>query len=127
MAHVVIGGTGRGEDSFDDSSGGFISVIRARVTGLPDIAASASFLRNPTWYTLGHLSLRFQTGQLLWEAFLNYEDQIWATGDLFFVTDFNNQLDLPPFEQDPNIGFIYPLTFAWQMRGNLSLDVWIGT
>lgn len=130
MSLVLENLSGRGEaivqwnwQAFDQ-----VSIVRAVVTGVVDTAIDQSLRYNPTWYTLGHLSIRHQE-TLLWQTFLNFPDQ------LFWVHDY---IDRPAsivggqFALSGGVGLSYQydadedgisgLTVAWQMRGNANIS-----
>lgn len=127
MVQILSGGTGRGEEEFIDFTSVFVEAIRIRVNGLPDIAADFSDRRNPRWYTLGHASLLWNDQVIFWESFLNYPDQFWTFERVTNQFQGNaNQLGLPDNLDFPVTGE-KPVTFRWQLRGNLSIDAWIAS
>lgn len=127
MPQIVNGGSERGQEDFIDGTGGILSTIRVRVSGIPDIAADQSLRRNPTWYTLGHISLLWRDEVILWESWLNYPDQVFPINPSSFVQGDADQLGLPPNLYDPSGSTDIPLTVRWQLRGLLTLDIWYGS
>lgn len=124
MVLVVNGVTGRGEFTYISNPGQPVYAIRAVCSGLPDIGIDFSNRRNPTWYSLGHLSLSYQFGTVVWESWLNYLDQSWYTSDFIQgILILGAGVGLPSQGIDENGETVF--TLRWQMRSQISLSCWL--
>lgn len=125
MVLLVQGVTGRGEEEYISASNAALYSARAVLSGLPNIGVDFSQRRNPTWYTLGHVSLSYDISPLIWESWLNYLDQAWTFSDYFQTIQVQaTELGLPDFLIDGNGETVF--TLRWQLRDGISMDFYVG-
>lgn len=127
MALVVNNQGGRGEETFQDESGGIVQTARVIVTNLPILEADVSFRRNPPWGTYGHFSISYAGEVVFFESWINFPDQAFYFSDTATFQNTAEQLDLPEglyTTTDPNTILT---VVKWQMRGDALVSIWLGT